>query len=62
MVVHELCHMHIRDHSGDFWNEVDKVMQAKLMNNPAASGRGIKIVLRPKGRGIKPELRNKNRN
>jgi hypothetical protein len=24
------------------------------MNNPAASGRGIKIVLRPKGRGIKP--------
>ncbi len=29
------------------------------MNSPAASGRGIKIVLRPKGRGIKPELRNK---
>ncbi len=29
------------------------------MNNPAASGRGIKIVLRPKGLGIKPELRNK---
>ncbi len=26
MVVHELCHMHIRDHSSDFWNEVDKVM------------------------------------
>ena len=30
------------------------------MNNPVASGRGIKIVLRPKGRGIKPELRNKS--
>ena len=29
------------------------------MNYPAASGRGIKIVLRPKGRGIKLELRNK---
>jgi len=29
------------------------------MNYPAASGRGIKIVLRPKGRGIKPELHNK---
>jgi len=29
------------------------------MNYPAASGRGIEIVLRPKGRGIKPELRNK---
>ncbi len=26
LVVHELCHMHIRDHSGDFWNEVEKVM------------------------------------
>jgi len=26
---------------------------------PAASGRGIKIVLRPKGRGIRPKLRNK---
>ena len=27
------------------------------MNNPAASGRCIKIILRPKGRGIKPEER-----
>ena len=26
MVVHELCHMHKRDHSDAFWNEVDKVM------------------------------------
>lgn len=26
MVVHELCHMHRRDHSDAFWNEVDKVM------------------------------------
>jgi len=26
IVVHELCHMHYRNHSEAFWNEVDKVM------------------------------------
>lgn len=26
MVVHELCHMHQRNHSDAFWNEVDKVL------------------------------------
>ena len=26
IVVHELCHMHERDHSQVFWNEVDKVL------------------------------------
>jgi len=26
IVVHELCHLHHRDHSVAFWNEVDKVM------------------------------------
>lgn len=26
IVVHELCHIHHRDHSSAFWNEVDKVM------------------------------------
>jgi predicted metal-dependent hydrolase len=26
ITVHELCHLHHRDHSDAFWNEVDKVM------------------------------------
>ena len=26
IVVHELCHLHHRDHTLAFWNEVDKVM------------------------------------
>lgn len=26
IVVHELCHMHHRDHTDAFWNEVDKVI------------------------------------
>ncbi len=26
VVVHELCHMHFRNHSDAYWNEVDKVM------------------------------------
>ena len=26
IVVHELCHLHYRDHSAAFWNEVDKVL------------------------------------
>jgi len=26
VVVHELCHIHVRDHSQSFWNEVDKVI------------------------------------
>jgi predicted metal-dependent hydrolase len=26
IVVHELCHFHHRDHTKEFWNEVDKVM------------------------------------
>lgn len=26
IIVHELCHLHHRDHSVAFWNEIDKVM------------------------------------
>lgn len=30
IVVHELCHLHHRDHSDGFWNEVDKVLPRYL--------------------------------
>jgi predicted metal-dependent hydrolase len=42
IVVHELCHLHYRDHTDAFWNEVDKVMpdyderKAWLRSNGAA--------------------------
>lgn len=26
IVVHELCHMHVRNHSDAFWNEIDKIL------------------------------------
>lgn len=26
IIVHELCHLHFRDHSEAFWNEIDKVL------------------------------------
>ena len=26
IIVHELCHFHVKDHSDAFWNEVDKVL------------------------------------
>lgn len=26
IIIHELCHIHFRDHSDAFWNEVDKVL------------------------------------
>ena len=30
IVVHELCHLIVRDHSDTFWNELDKVMPEYL--------------------------------
>lgn len=26
IIVHELCHIHYKDLSGRFWNEVDKIL------------------------------------
>lgn len=44
IIVHELCHLHYRDHTDAFWNEVDKVMpdyyerKAWLRQNGASLG------------------------
>jgi predicted metal-dependent hydrolase len=41
IIVHELCHLHHRDHTDAFWNEVDKVLpdyrerKESLRNNEA---------------------------
>ena len=43
IVVHELCHLHHRDHSPAFWNEVDKVLPDYLAR---------KDWLRSKGAGL----------
>lgn len=43
IVVHELCHLHHRDHSLAFWNEVDKVLPDYLAR---------KDWLRSKGAGL----------
>ncbi|MFM2346130.1 MAG: hypothetical protein RL654_883 [Pseudomonadota bacterium] len=43
IVVHELCHLHHRDHSPAFWNEVDKVLPDYLAR---------KEWLRSKGAGL----------
>lgn len=43
IVVHELCHLHQRDHTDAFWNEVDKVLP---------DFRGRKEWLRMNGAGL----------
>ncbi len=43
MVVHELCHIHHRNHTDAFWNEVDKVMPDYLER---------KMWLRNQGAGL----------
>jgi predicted metal-dependent hydrolase len=45
MVVHELCHLHHRDHTEAFWNEVDKVMPSYLERKEwlRVSGAGLDV-------------------
>ena len=33
VVVHELCHMHVRDHSEVFWSDIDKVLPDYVERN-----------------------------
>lgn len=45
IVVHELCHLHFRDHTEAFWNEVDKVMPSYLERKAwlRVSGAGLDL-------------------
>lgn len=45
IVVHELCHLHHRDHSDAFWNEVDKVLPDYRDRKEWLRGRGAGLDL-----------------
>jgi predicted metal-dependent hydrolase len=45
VVVHELCHMHHRDHSEAFWNEVDKVLPGYRERKEWLRQRGANLEL-----------------
>lgn len=45
IVVHELCHLHHRDHSVAFWNEVDKVLPDYLERKDWLRVRGAELDL-----------------
>ena len=45
IVVHELCHLHHRDHTEQFWNEVDKVMPDYLARKAWLRRRGAEMDL-----------------
>lgn len=45
IVVHELCHLHHRDHSVAFWNEVDKVMPDYQQRKEWLRVRGAELEL-----------------
>lgn len=45
IVVHELCHLHHRDHSAAFWNEVDKVMPDYQQRKEWLRVRGAELEL-----------------
>jgi hypothetical protein len=45
IVVHELCHLHHRDHSDAFWNEVDKVLPDYRDRKEWLKVRGVELDL-----------------
>ncbi|TAM77403.1 MAG: M48 family peptidase [Candidimonas sp.] len=45
IIVHELCHLHHRDHSDAFWNEVDKVLPDYRDRKDWLRVRGAKLDL-----------------
>lgn len=45
IIVHELCHLHHRDHSDAFWNEVDKVLPDYRDRKEWLRMRGAKLDL-----------------
>ena len=45
IVVHDLCHLHHRDHSASFWNEVDKVLPDHLERKEWLKVRGAELDL-----------------
>jgi len=45
IIVHELCHLHHRDHSDAFWNEVDKVLPDYRERKEWLRVRGAKLDL-----------------
>lgn len=45
IIVHELCHMHHRDHSDAFWNEVDKVLPDYRSRKEWLRARGAQLDL-----------------
>ena len=45
IVVHELCHLHHRNHSDEFWNEVDKVLPDYRERKEWLRIQGVKLDL-----------------
>lgn len=45
IIVHELCHLHHRDHSDAFWNEVDKVIPDYRERKEWLRIRGVELDL-----------------
>ncbi len=45
IIVHELCHLHHRDHSSAFWNELDKVLPDYRQRKDWLRTRGAALTL-----------------